>query len=226
MKPLSVDEAKLERIRVMGQDLGPTYEALWQEVASVHATWADYVELFGTKASRVELLNKVAPAFWRSVQDVFWENVLLHIARLTDRTTIAKRNTLTVQRLPDLMPNAEGGARVQLLVDEALSASVFARDWRNRRIAHADLDLALWTGAEPLHPASRASVVHALQALENVLNGVAKQFLDSESYFHAGDSQADAVLYVLNDGLHAASARRDRLLSGKYDPSEYQPRDV
>lgn len=222
----TAEEAKAEHIRLMGEDLGSIYAALWQQIAWVHAKWSEYVVLFGTKESRVDLLNSVAPSFCRLIQDSLWENVLLHIARLTDPPTTGRKQNLTIQRLADLIHDVQTKAKVQELVVQALAASVFARDWRNRHIAHSDLHLSLSNAAQALKPASRQKVLEALQALATVMNAVAAHYLDSSSFFEASDGDAKSLLYVLDDGLTADRARRERLLSGQYDPKEYQPRDL
>lgn len=66
----SVDEAKQEYIGAMGDVLGLLYHALWQEVAWLHRKWHEYVELFGTKDSRIHVLNEAAPTFFRIVEHV------------------------------------------------------------------------------------------------------------------------------------------------------------
>ena len=91
------EEARTEHIRVMGEELGSLYDALWQEVAGLHGKWSEYAALFGTRESRVDLLNQAAPYFFRIVQDSLWEDVLLHIARLTDPPKSAGKSNLTVQ---------------------------------------------------------------------------------------------------------------------------------
>src|SRR2546430_16292006 len=58
--------------------------ALWNEVAWLHAKWHEYKELYGEKPPRLELLNRASGFFFRIVQDTLWENTLLHLARLTD----------------------------------------------------------------------------------------------------------------------------------------------
>lgn len=68
-------------VEVMGDDLGSLYHALWNELAWLYSKWEEYVELFGTKPSRIDLLNKAAGHFFRIVQDSLWEESLLHIAR-------------------------------------------------------------------------------------------------------------------------------------------------
>ena len=77
-------ENKADHVSKMGEEIGLIYDALWQEIAWIHKKWAEYVALFGTTPERIELLNQAAPSFFRTVQDSMWEDVLLHLARLTD----------------------------------------------------------------------------------------------------------------------------------------------
>lgn len=222
----TADEAKAEHVRLMGAELGIIYSALWQEVAWVHGKWSDFVTLFGTKESRVDLLNQAAPAFCRLVQDSIWENVLLHIARMTDPPATAKKENLTIQRLPALIDRVNSRGIVESKVQAALTCCAFARDWRNRHIAHSDLDLKVLDTARPLDFASRQSVKLALESLSNVLNAVASEYLDSTSFFDSFDGDALALLYVIDDGLRADEQRRQQLRNGIYDPEAYKQRDL
>jgi hypothetical protein len=222
----TAEEARAEHIRLMGDELGTTYAALWQEVAWVHGKWSDFVTLFGTKESRIDLLNAAAPAFCRLVQDSIWENVLLHLARLTDPPATAKKQNLTIQRLPILIDRVDSKATVETKVQAALVSCAFARDWRNRHIAHSDLDLKVSDTARPLEFASRQCVGQALISLSDVLNSVATEYSDSTSFFDSLDGDALALLYVIDDGLRADRQRRDRLRKGIYDPDEFKPRDI
>lgn len=61
---------------------------------------------------------------------------------------------------------------VTKLVAEAIKLTEFCRDWRNRRIAHRDLKLAL----EQSTTQSRAQVKKALKAVAGILNAVEKQY--------------------------------------------------
>lgn len=223
----SAEEAKADHIHRMGEDLGTIYDALWQQIAWVHTKWHDYVELFATKESRVDLLNKAAPSFFRLVQDSLWENTLLHIARLTDPPTTGKKQNLTIQRLPRLVGHEPTRAKVQELVSVALSTSEFARDWRNRHIAHSDLDLSVSDTAKPLEFASHQCVHEALEALVNVLNAVSLHYLETTNFFDIADGDGFSLLYVIDDGLTADNLRRERLARGEYNPSDvYRHRDL
>ena len=212
----------------MGTELGAIYNALWQQLAWLHSKWAEYVDLFGTKESRVALMNEAAPRFFRIVQDSIWDDVLIHIARLTDPPKSAGRANLTIQRLPALV-DAAVKAEVNGKIAVALTRSAFARDWRNRRIAHGDYELALdLSAAIPLAPASRQMVCEALESVCDVINAVGLHYLDSTSFFNSRSSHQGAVslLHVIAAGLEAERERSARIQSGQIDLSELRPRDL
>ena len=73
----TAEEVKQHHIEVMGEDLGSLYHALWNELAWLYSKWGEYVELFGTKLSRIDLVNRAAGLFFRIVQDSLWEDSLL-----------------------------------------------------------------------------------------------------------------------------------------------------
>lgn len=102
----TAEETKRHYIAKMGEELGSLYYALWQEVVWLHVEWAEYVELYiyGTKPSRIALLNEAAPSFFRLVQDGLFETAVLKIARLTDPPKSVGKPNLTVQQLPRLSP--------------------------------------------------------------------------------------------------------------------------
>src|SRR5207249_7581748 len=110
----------------------------WQEIAWIHSKWAEYVVLYGTKESRVTLLNQAAPRFARLIQDTLWEDVVLHIARLTDPPKSMGKHNLSVQSLSEHVSDPATRHKVEQLVAQAIARSEFCRDWRNRRLAHRD----------------------------------------------------------------------------------------
>lgn len=224
----TAEQVKNHHIVRMGEELGPLYHALWNELAWLYFKWGEYVEIFGTKPSRLELVNQAAGQFFRIVQDSLWEDSLLHIARLTDRPSSVGRKNLTIRRLPDFLDEEALKKSVTQLIETALEKTAFARDWRNRRIAHKDLDLALKNGAEPLKAASRAKVKEALAAISDALNAISSHYMDSSTMFKGVGTSRGAVslLYVLDDGLRAEKERSDRLRAGDYSEDDLQGRDL
>lgn len=212
----------------MGEPLGKLYHALSNELAWLYLKWGEYVELFGTKPSRIDLLNRAAGGFFRIVQDGLWEDVLLHITRLTDAPRSAGRANLTIRALPRLITSLEVLPVVQGLIETAVAKAEFARDWRNRHIAHTGLELALKDGAEPLKPASRAAVKDALASISRVLNAVSQSYLGETTAYEMTEALhgAAGLLYVIDDGLRAEERRRERLKAGAFSPDDYAPRDL
>jgi hypothetical protein len=109
-----------------------------------------------------------------------------------------------------------------------LDATAFARDWRNRHIAHRDLKLALEASPTPLADASRAQVNEALKALEAVLNALAKHYFESETRFDlvARLNGAVSLLYVLDDGAKVQDERNKRLQEGKPVEGDFAVREL
>ncbi len=219
-------EVRQEHLDVLGADLGSLVHAVYNECAWLHLKWHQYVELFGTKPERIDLLNQSAGLFFRVVQDCFWDDTLLHLARLTDSPTTARKDNLTIRRLPPLVLDEAVRSELQTLVGKAVAATAFALDWRNRRIAHRDLALATQEGARPLAPASRKQVNEALDAVCAPIQQLHAHYFDSELSFEVIAEPADAVslLYVLRDGVEAEERRRQRLRDRKIDPEDLKPR--
>ncbi|MGD0400848.1 MAG: hypothetical protein ABSC04_18280 [Syntrophobacteraceae bacterium] len=224
----SAEEVKAEYERIMGEPLGSLFHALWQDVAWVYREWHEYVALFGTKPSRVELLNKTAPIFFRIVGDSLWEATVLHIARLTDPPKSVGKANLTINALSSLISDPQLSMKISELTQKAVLAAEFCRDWRNRHIAHRDLNLALSNGAEPLKPASREKVKIALRRIVEVLNGINLHYIESTIFFDAPDFPGGAMslLYVLDDGLKMGAEQQDRLKRGEVRGNDFPARDL
>lgn len=224
----TAEEVKNEYISSMGEELGTVFHALWNEVAWLYLKWGQYVELFGTKPSRITLLNDAASLFFRIVEDFLFDDTLLHIARLTDPSKSAGKPNLTIQRLPSLVANEKLAADIIELIDISLQKADFCRDWRNRRIAHKDLNLTLNKGVESLKPASRKKVTIALDAIAKVMDAIANHYMDTTITFEGISSPNGALslLYVIDDGLQFDKDRKERLKAGQYRPDDHKSRDL
>lgn len=229
---LRADESRQKNVAAMGDPAGLIYSELWQELAWLYRVWAEYVALFGTKESRVDLLNAAAPAFTRIVQDAVWEGVLLNIARLTDPPRSVGKDNLSIRSLEGAITDPALKARIGASVAIALAAADFCRDWRNRHIAHRDLALSLRKGGQPLEDATRVKVKTALAAIADVLNIVCRHYFDSTTLFHldvevgGGPGGAMSLLHLVDAGLRAEEAARQRLERGNFDVADYEPRDL
>lgn len=205
------NEVETEHIAKLGPDLGPVFHALWNDRAWLVVKWQEYREVFGSSVEQVELLNSAA-LFFQIVQDTLWQDILLYLCRMTDPPKSMGRENLTLRSLPDLISDPAFRAEVALLVEQAIEATAFARDWRNRHIGHRDLALALKSGVQPLASASEVQVSAALSAIHAVLNRISERLLDSTL---AGDvitpfTGAATLMLLLRNGIEARDARRKR----------------
>jgi len=205
MTTRTAEEARSNYIEKMGEALGTQFAALCPEVAWLRMVWGEYVELF-TKPKRVEVLNQTAPALFRIIHAALWEQTLLHIARLTDRSESMGKKNLTIQNLPGLVSDTAIKAALEKLVGIAVEKAKFCRDCRNRQIAHRDLDLLMNGSAKPLETASGVEVEDALSAIASVLDEVHLHYMDGSLFFSrnvGGAANALSLLRLLHHGLIA-----------------------
>jgi hypothetical protein len=219
------DEFKRQCVDKMGEQLGIQYSALWQEVAVIHLNWKEYVELFGTNPQRVEMLNQAAPMFFHMIQNEGWEACLLALARITDSPKSAGRENLTIRNLPTLTGDPQTKTNLNELIELALKATEFCRDWRNRHVAHRDLSLALKEPTKELAEGNRAKVNAALKAIADVLNAVQGHYMDQFTPFDFASAHNGAVtlLYLIHRGLKANKQREARILKGEHLEDDLDP---
>ncbi len=222
MSTQSADEYKKQCVAKMGEQLGNQYSALWQELTVIHFNWKEYVELFGTKPQRVEILNQAAATFFHMIENEGWEACLLALARLTDPPKSVGRENLTIRNLPALISDTQVKTKVEDLVKVALDATEFCRDWRHRHIAHRDLNLALNEPTKELAEGNRTKVNTALKAISDVLNAVQSHYVNGFTAFDAvaAHNGALSLLYLIHRGLKANKEREDRMARGEFSEDD------
>jgi len=173
------EEVRVTYIESMGQDLGQTFFELYRKLVQLHIIWQQYRQLFGTNNETIQLLNRTSGLFFKVVQDELWDSVLLGISRMTDPPATGNNKNLTIFSLLALIEDSDFRGEVEDLCKAANTQAKFARDHRNKRIAHQDFDYEMERSANALGGISRALVEEMLEALRNVLNHVDHQFRDT-----------------------------------------------
>jgi hypothetical protein len=212
---LTQEQFRNGNVAAMPVTLGEVYNALSSELTWVHLKWFDFLRLYATSQEQVDLLNAAAPAFFHHLQQMMWEDVLLHLCRLTDPPKSMGHDNLTILRIPGAIPDIALRQVVQPLVDDAKQKSDFARDWRNRRLAHLELPVLNPRAAVPLATASRQNVEEALAALRNPMNHIERHYLGSYvSYEYPIEAPGgvDSLLLRVKRGLEAEKAQRESSL--------------
>lgn len=222
----SAEELLERHIRDMGDELGRVYNALTTEVSRLHVRFGLWQKLYARSPQRVELLNRAAGHFFGEIQRALIDGVLLHLARLTDRERVAGRETLTIRRLPSVVPETLR-LDVEALVAAAMTACEPVRPWRNRRLAHTDLESAIFNVLVP--GITDTQLEAALASLRALLNRIEDHFWQAPTAYElviTPHGDADSLVYYLMKGIRAEKRQRERLREGKPLPEDLEPEDL
>jgi hypothetical protein len=218
------EELKRAHIELMGNELGDIYSELWQDTAALFDLWNEYVTVFGTTPQRIKLLNKAAPGFFYHIQKSLEYRIMLCICQLTDPVETGKKKNLTIKCFPSLVSDSIS-EQVCELVKKADTAAQFCRDWRNRRIAHRDLLIALGRETEALQIANREKLRAALNSIADVLNAVSFHYRNGTTTVFQSPNEGNEgrrLLQVIDSGLKYEAARLERLKKGTYTEEDLQ----
>jgi hypothetical protein len=199
----SAEEVRKEHIDKMGFELGSLYNSLYNEIIWLHYKWSEFEELYGTKESRIQIINQSAFFFFFIIQKVLWENILLGIARITDPAKSRGKKNITIQALPGLIHNEKLKGEVKSSIKIILEKTEFCRDLRNRWISHYDYKLSINENAKPLEKANRLLVTESLDEIEKLINILLNEYFQSTLMLKVIKSSNGslALLQVLRYGL-------------------------
>ena len=152
---------------------------MWNEVNQLHLKWKEFRALYAADQKTIDLLNQAAPTFFHDLQNVLWGDILLRLCRLTDPLKSAGKDTLSLARLPSVIPDNLLKAKVAPLVESAKQKTDFARDWRNRRLAHKELPPVTGQQTKPLEMASLKHVEEALTVIREAMNCIERHYENS-----------------------------------------------
>jgi hypothetical protein len=214
---ITSDEVQQKSVAAMPAPLGEIHHWLYLELSWLHIKWSDFKRLYATSEERIDLFNKVAPVFFNQLQRTMWEDILLHLCRITDPIKTKGHDNLTIRRMPDVIPDLALRGTVVPLVKEAEQKTDFARDWRNRRLAHHDLPALQGHGpAAPLATASRQHVEDALAVISKAMNHIQRHYLKNSVQYEASIEAlggVESLVARLTKGIELEKAERERKLS-------------
>jgi hypothetical protein len=169
----SAKEVQANYVECLGVELGSKLYWLSNAVTNLHIEWQLYKELFCSGSERVGELNRTSGLVSFILGKTLYESVVLGISRVTDpaetgRGKGAKPNLSLLQLKSELPPELQ--TEYEELCSQAEDKAEFARDERNKMIAHADLWVA--TKERPIDAGTPAKVDVALEAIRDAINFV------------------------------------------------------
>jgi hypothetical protein len=154
------------------------YKALHPQVLQLHVRWAQFLFLFSESDHRMTALTNIAPGFFAIVRDVLRDDAIISLGRLTDKSSTSNKGNLSLVTLVELAEkssNAELAISARKLLLQLLERVENIRLWRNKWIAHTDLEQALLERPLPNTKIQRGDIDKALSLTRELMHLFAKQ---------------------------------------------------
>lgn len=179
MSVMNESEIKNHHADKMGVCLAEVWCAIYQEVTRLHLRWREYLTLYGEGNDHIELMNRAAPNFFGMIQEGLRENIILHIARLTDAPYMGRdeqHQNLSIKLFPELIEDMTLKATVDQLICFADAAAEPCRASRHKWHAHRDWQIALDSNAEPLPEIQRQDIDESINAMIKILDLISTHY--------------------------------------------------
>lgn len=181
----------------MGQPLGVDFAELMQDAARLHLKWNEFLALYGGSQKRIDDLNAAAPGFFFLTQNAWWNDIIMHIFRMTDHN--AQVLSIPTLRVPDQIAD-EFKTKVAALS----AAAKFAHRLRHNYIGHRNREVALQV--RPTPPAGIADVRAAIAAIDDALQFVRHHYTKAlpTMYEHLDIlGGSEYLLWLVRRGMNA-----------------------
>ena len=137
----------------MPTPLGEIHHELHEEVSWLHLKWNQFRALYASTDETIDLLNATAPTFFKNQCRIMWEDALLHLCRVTDRPKSCGKPTLTIMRIPTLIPDDNIRTQVRswpiLPTRSASCANGETARWHTQRVPPLDGQPGLYYRRSP-----------------------------------------------------------------------------
>jgi hypothetical protein len=178
------------------------FDSLENEVIWLHGKWNIYHQLFGTNEDRIALLNRSASTFFRLVQDIVFNDVILSISRLTDPKGSSNKENRSFEKLIALLDTKDHARLIQILKEKQAILKEQCeplRIRRNKKISHSDLNVVLSIQPEILPEISRNSIGGALKTIRDFMNEVNLYFGGNYTVYENVwlDNDGETVISIL-----------------------------
>lgn len=193
-------------------DVSVVYEELKNEINWLYAKWKIYQQLYGKNEKRVDMLNECAGMFFYIIEQALRYDISISASKLTDPARSGKSENLSLYQLQErIEENCDQYFAVESrkILEVVNSRCAPLRSWRNKKLAHLDLEVAMNTAATPLPQFSRKEIGNALSSIAEYMNNIEGFYRDS---YHAYEmvsipTDANALVGVLKWGLRYEDLR-------------------
>jgi len=182
--------------------------------------WSHYQTLFQGSDLKRELLQNTANTFFRDLNQMLIEHLILQICKLTDpESTMGERN-LTIQFLvknADFSASPRELAKLTTIAARILAFRKRILPARNKLISHLDLNAAL--GRKSLGRAPIATWLTFWLDLQDFVAIMYRRYVSARATFYlngvGGMSDADLLVKALKESAYFWAALEDKTIKGK-----------
>jgi hypothetical protein len=170
----------------MPPEIDEIYYPLFNQVSHLHVQWNIFRQLYVSGPETFALLKWSANGFFAVIQHTLASEILLTICRLTDAKQSGSgkyvRDNLSLDRLigridPQQFPDLKDEISKRLVA--ARDACAFARNVRNKLLAHSDLGTSLRDRAAVAAQTTTTNIDASLRSIAYVLNAIPGHFDNS-----------------------------------------------
>ena len=222
-------DSKQYHIQKLGNEFGKLFHEVYSEWVWACVRHEEIEALFGTQ-EKCDILNTVDPRFFGDVQRLFWNDLMLRVARLADK----RRDAVRVQSIERFIRDDPVFLRtVRQHRENAVAAAQPVIDWRNRVIAHRNREYATNKHARPLETVEQETCEQALNHVHSALNAVYRARMESSlsrishlptslpTYLEWLVNSVRFVAEIINpedpDGLELSEGREFLAKMGRYE---------
>lgn len=200
-------------------NINKVYSLLSEEVMSLYGRWICFRQLFAKSEQRIEMLNECASTFFYIAQNMFFDEIQVSLSKLTDPAKTGKTNeNLSLDQL-QLMLEQYGEAVLaqsnRKKLDEIHIKVEPFRVWRNKWLAHLDLNTASKATFSNLPGVSLQMIDESLRLIAEYLNSIELHYNISAigyEYFEMMND-GESLLQIIRYGLRYKQLLEDGSIS-------------
>jgi hypothetical protein len=161
----------------------PIVRGVYSQVVLLSFAWHEFRALFLSEPSRIEILNKAAGGFFGIIQDTLVDALFLRLAVLSDPARSGKYENVSFDRLMEELRCELGVKGAESEADrvrqEFHAAVAGIKAHRNKRIAHADVDVVA-TQVVPLDRVTIDDLRKGVDLAFKTFNAMCKPLTETE----------------------------------------------
>ena len=162
----------------MPSEVAAQFDPLFKEILWLTSKWSEFNKLYAADKETIELINRSAGYFFVIVQDTMWDDLLLHLARLSGPEKSMGKANLSIFQIATTVEIEPLKTKLKTMLKERDTVFSFTDDHRNKRLAHHDLGVAI-EGVSSIPGSSRLQIRKAIEFLQKFASAIYEHYADT-----------------------------------------------